>query len=198
MLDLILLPAASYMVNGRLSNTPPVRYERMVSDGEFVSRFPVQAKALDFYARSFRDSNCDCDKSLIISAPQGAGKTCAAIELVGKIKELGGSAIYLTAQELVMSMLRDGGARSVDTVQMLCHFQLLILDDVGDDFYMAESEVAAAILFHLINARYAQCLPTCLVTNRPVHSLPDAYGLNQRIMDRIKGEVIEFGWEGGK
>lgn len=198
MLDLILLPAASYMLNGRLSNTPPVRYERMARNGDFESRFPLQAKALDFYARSFSDNDCRCDKSLIISAPHGAGKTCAAIELVGKIKEMGGTSIYLTAQELVMAMLRDGGSKSVDTIQMLCRFQLLILDDVGEEFYLAESEVAAAILFQLINARYAQCLPNCLVTNRPIHNLHEAYGLNQRIMDRIKGEVIEYGWEGEK
>lgn len=200
MIDLLLLPAASYMVNGRLSNTPPVRYERMDGRGEFLSRYPVQAKALDFYVRSLKEcaceSPCECVRSLIISGPEGTGKTGAAIGLVRQIKEQGGSAIYLTAQELRMSMLREGGARAVDTVQMLCHYELLILDEVGEECFMADSDVSASLLYQVVNARYAQCLPTCLVTNKRLSDLPSAFGVNQRIMDRMKGEVIEFGWGG--
>ena len=69
---------------------------------------------------------------------------------------------------------------------------LLILDEVG---VQLGTEHEMRILFEVVNERYADCLPTILISNLDEAELLKFTGA--RLMDRVRdgGAVVAFDWE---
>jgi len=88
---------------------------------------------------------------------------------------------------------RNAEMTEEDVIRVYCQKDLLIIDEVGVQF---GTDAEKIILFEIINERYAQMLPTILISNLTESELSNYIG--ERIIDRMKegqGAVIKFDWD---
>ncbi len=124
--------------------------------------------------------------SLLISGNTGVGKTfltnCIAAELLSREK----SVIYLSAHEF-FEKLADYTFRreeeNADTLSVLLHADLLIIDDLGTEL---NNGFINSQLFLCINERILHKKSTIINTNLSLKQLNETYS------ERISSRIIEF------
>lgn len=126
-------------------------------------------------------------RNLVLFGKTGRGKTHLAISIAYKAIQNGFSARFVTAAELISDLsdaVRRGGFR--DALTTYTSPQVLVVDEVG---YLAYSDDAANVLFHVVNDRHLAKKPMLFTTNKSPFS---AWGevlhdcdLAEAIVDRI-------------
>ncbi len=123
-------------------------------------------QSLQDYVREFEMRKAR-GTSLILAGLTGTGKTHLACSLVNRLVQQQHSAAYITAGELVQSIKDCWHRHSIRSagyvINRFATFDFLVIDDVGDEPPAAKSD-----LFSIINKRYLNVKPTCLVTNLPL------------------------------
>ena len=129
----------------------------------------------------------------IFLGPTGTGKTYAACAVIGGFLDRRRSAVYLTARGAIRRIKAawrsEGEETEEDVADWFAGLDLLVLDELGVDL---GSTFEVSHLTDIINARYAEEVPTILVGNLTPGELSLAYG--DRIMDRFRedGRVLVF------
>jgi DNA replication protein DnaC len=126
---------------------------------------------------------------VVLSGGVGCGKSCAAAEMA-----ILRSGRFVTASELSSGSAYESQARELEQTKFL------VIDDLGCEYIDAKGYFLSR-LDSLINARYANCLPTVITTNLPATAAADnptgksfrQYG--ERILDRIRecGRFVNVG-----
>lgn len=130
-------------------------------------------------------------RNLILFGKTGRGKTHLAISIAYKAIQNGFSARFVTAAELISDLsdaARRGGFR--DVLATYTSPQVLVVDEVG---YLAYSDDAANVLFHVVNDRHLAAKPMLFTTNKsPFNGWGDV--LHDRdLADAIVDRILERG-----
>ncbi|MBN6067448.1 ATP-binding protein [Aggregatibacter actinomycetemcomitans] len=135
---------------------------------------------------------------LVFCGKPGTGKNHLACAIANSVIEQHQAEVLLTTAMRIIRKVKStwdkGSSMSEeDVIRMYCQKDLLIIDEVGVQF---GTDAEKIILFEIINERYAQMLPTILISNLTESELSGYIG--ERIIDRMKegkGAVIKFDWE---
>ncbi len=132
-------------------------------------------------------------QSLVFFGRTGTGKTHLAISIALELIRRGHTARYMTtanALQTVRAARRKGD--ELEALEGLESIELLILDEIGTP---PITKAAKAILFEIIDRRYAALRSTIAVTSLPLESL--RIQLGERAFDRLRddGKLVPFTWE---
>lgn len=148
------------------------------------------------YVESWPDNKAS-GTSLILCGRPGTGKTHIAVAIAKDVMAAGDSVLFARVYELVSAVRetyrRDAEKSEREALAAFAAPDLLILDEVG---HQRGSDAERLLLFEVINARYEQCKPTILISNKNLEGLRDY--LDERAADRLRqggGKVIPFDWE---
>lgn len=136
-------------------------------------------------------------RSLILFGKTGRGKTHLAIAVAYKAIQNGFSAKFVTAAELIADLsdaAREGGFR--EALSTYTQPQVLVVDEVG---YLAYSDNAANVLFHVVNDRHLAHKPMIFTTNKSpltnwggvLHDHDLAEAIVDRILERGRLLVLD-------
>ena len=146
----------------------------------------------DYDAEVIRDG-----RNLILTGRPGTGKTHLACAILSAVISKGRTGLFITVSE-ALRFVRDSysprAARSeLEAFALLTAPALLALDEVGVG--IGDAEKRRAMLFDILNTRYAEQRPTILIGNLTVAEMRNYLG--ERIMDRMTetgSAVIPFAW----
>lgn len=168
--------------------------------GAYMTELPEQQfalKAVQAYSEQFERVRRSGACLMLVGKP-GTGKTHLAAALLTAVIGRGYSGFFIPMSEALRKIRATYSPRADWTEEQvfdaLVKPDLLVLDEVG--VAIGDAEKRRAMLFDLINARYNELRPTCLLANMTRREL-EAY-LGERAMDRLLengGTVIPFTWE---
>lgn len=191
-MNITLTPDQAYLRNGKLEASPPPRFAD-IDSVDFAERFPGAATSVQMFISSLKPNGC-IDNDFVLSAPRFSGKTETAFAVMKACHEKKIRAVYADYFSLLKGL--SNADWSEDLLDKLGRYDLLIIDDFGASVFGIEREDAEVLLFRLIDQRYVQCLNTMILTAihwKNVHI--SGYGVNSRIVGRVRGTIIETGWE---
>jgi DNA replication protein DnaC len=167
--------------------------------GEYVTGTPEQRFALEA-VQAYGEQFAAIRKSgacLMLVGKPGTGKTHLAAALLTAVISRGWSGLFIPMSEALRKIRATYSPRADWTEEQvfeaLVKPDLLVLDEVG--VAIGDADKRRAILFDIINARYNELRPTCLLANMTRREL-EAY-LGERAMDRLLengGSLIPFTW----
>lgn len=176
----------------------PRRFINRSFDG-YQTSTDEQHSALEIcqiYAAEFSamrdEGNC-----LILSGSPGTGKTHLACAILTAVVRQGYTGLFLTISE-ALRLIRDTYSPSASCTESeafaaLTSPDLLVLDEVG--VAIGDAHKRQALLFDVLNTRYANQRPTVLIGNLTEAEIADYLGT--RIMDRIMetgSALVPFTW----
>lgn len=161
---------------------------------------PAQQRALKLcraYADRFESVRA-AGNSLVLSGSPGTGKTHLACAILASVIRQGQSGLFITVSEALRLIRETYSPRSERTESeafaLLVTPDLLVFDEVG--IAIGDAEKRRALLFDVLNSRYAKQRPTVLIGNLDDAEMRDYLG--ERIMDRISesgSAAVTFSWE---
>jgi DNA replication protein DnaC len=139
------------------------------------------------YANTFRSTNRPSGISILLLGGTGTGKTGLAICIANVVVRTHGmTAAYMKAYGAVRHQRDTWGRKGkteLEALQDLIAPDLLVLDEVGSSVGTAAE---MAMLFEVIDGRYAEKKPTILVSNLALPELRSFLG--SRILDRFNDD----------
>lgn len=187
-----------YRIKQQLENSmiPPRFKEKTFAN--YTADDPGQKKALAF-CRKFAETWPEQKKkggSLVLTGGPGTGKTHLACAVANHVIRAHVASVRFDTILRAVRTVKDTYRRESDVTEQaainrLCHYDLLILDEVGAQIGSAHESM---LVFDILNARYEQMRPTILMSNLPADELEELLG--QRVMDRYRecGVVVPFDW----
>lgn len=158
-----------------------------------------QRYALDLsreFAENFWSKHYKAGSFMVFGGEPGTGKSHLAIATTPAVLARG-TAMYVRASDVIRRVRatwrRDSEQSEEDVLHMLGYeIDLLIIDEVG---VQRGTEDEQMILFDVIDRRYAELLPTILLTN--LSGKVFAEFLGPRIMDRLRERsvFVPFRWD---
>jgi DNA replication protein DnaC len=121
--------------------------------------------------------------SLLFYGKTGLGKTHLSLAIAAEVLGNGYEVVYDSIINLLQQVEREHFGRDkseVDTLYLLLHVDLLILDDLGTEF---DSPFYVSTVYNIINTRINRGLPTIINTNLDLLSIRRRY--EERIVSRL-------------
>lgn len=135
------------------------------------------------YCKRYAEDFSLTSPSLLLRGPTGTGKTHVSLAIARRAAEQGYHVVYGPVQKLLRQLEREHFGRDEgESEELLCHCDLLILDDLGAEF---ASPFYASCLYTILNARLLQQLPTIISTNLNMQQIQERYG--DAIASRVMG-----------
>ena len=121
--------------------------------------------------------------SMLFYGDVGTGKTHLSLSIVSEVLKKGYHVIYDSVGNLLAKVENEhfrNNNPETDTLELLLHTDLLILDDLGTEF---DSSFALSMIYTIINTRINKNLPTIISTNLTPKKITNIY--EKRIMSRL-------------
>ena len=140
------------------------------------------------YAMNFNANS----PSLLFQGNVGTGKTHLSLSIVTEVLKQGYAVIYDSIGNLLSKIENEHFKNSTpeqDTLDLLLHADLLVLDDLGTEFH---SSFTSSVIYTIVNTRINKALPTIISTNLDGDEIYDFY--EKRLISRLFSiyEVIPF------
>lgn len=171
--------------DSRFDNFSLHYYPDAALDGQPIPRERM-AQILNFcqkYAEEFSSGA----ENLLMLGQTGLGKTHLSLAIARTVTEKGFGVIYNSTQKLLdrlesgkFSHQEDGRERYSNELDQLLTCDLLILDDLGTEFY---TQFSASVLYNLVNTRMVERRPTIINTNLEITQIEEKY--SQRMVSRL-------------
>lgn len=165
----------------------------------FNAETDEQRYALDLareFSENFWSKHFKAGSFLVFGGEPGTGKSHLAIATTPVVLARG-TAMYTRASEIIRRVRgtwrRDSEQSEEDVLRLFGYeLDLLIIDEVG---VQRGTEDEQMILFDIIDRRYAELLPTILLTNLSGKAFSEFVG--PRIMDRLRERAVfvPFRWD---
>lgn len=127
---------------------------------------------------------------LILTGPYGTGKSHLAMAIGQAVLRRGGSAIFVTAPDLLDSLRETFDLPGESFEARFSRYRnadLLILDDIGTQHLTSWGREK---MFQLVNHRWIRALPTVFTTNEPLSSFDGR--IASRLTDVALAELVTF------
>lgn len=177
----------------------PRRFRASTFDG-YRAETAAQRDALTIcrrFAEQFDEAD-EYGRSLLLIGGPGTGKTHLACAILAAVLRAGRTGLFVTVSEALRTIRDSYSPRAARTESeafaLFAEPDLLVLDEVG--VAIGDAEKRRALLFDLLNARYAEQRALVLIANLTVPEL-HAY-LGERILDRLLesgSAVVPFTWD---
>lgn len=148
------------------------------------------------YAETFAERRKAGDCLLLMGRP-GTGKNHLVAAIAERVTTDGFLVLHTSAIKLVRSIKetwdKHNRTTEAEAVERFLAPDLLIIDEIGAQF---GSQTEQVFLMEVINGRYADMLPTILLTNLDAASLSTCLG--EQIVDRFyegKSQVLYLPWD---
>lgn len=189
-----LLTKAAYLRLGAVSNANDCSFESFS-----LSYYPEQP--LDHsgivprrrmaqifqYCRQYATDFSHESESLLFLGQTGLGKTHLSLAIASAVTGKGFGVLYSSVQKLMdrLESQKFSNANNMreqyrDSVNYILHCDLLVLDDLGTEFY---TQFTASVLYNIINSRLAEKRPTIINTNLDLPKIEEKY--SQRMVSRL-------------
>lgn len=194
-----IAPDELYWFDGLIVGEPPARYaDASLAKWIYRETSAGVAVTLDEYVagvlkrkpnKPFRD--------LVISVPPGYGSTYLAMALTRAVGAAGATVLYLSTADYIAHIQADGLGTSDNVSAIINSYQLVVIDDFGVRPPIdVDEDLAAGALLRLLDARWKKCLPTVIATSLQYSEIKaTGFGVTDRLLNRVSGDVCEFGWE---
>lgn len=157
----------------------PSRFRGATFEAFDRSRQPAAYEAARRYADEWPAVQSE-GRWLFLGGDVGTGKSHLAYAVLHALLRRGVAGLAATVPDL-LDELRPGREDEADRLRVLKTVPLLVLDDLGAE---RQTEWVTERLFIVVNARYADKLPTVITSNLQLQELERIPGW-QRITDRI-------------
>jgi DNA replication protein DnaC len=139
------------------------------------------------YCKKYAETFSTNSESIFMYGKTGVGKTHLSLSIAKYAAEKGYTVAYGSLINYLSTIEREhfgkvSEAENNDTMNLLINTELLVLDDLGSEFYTGFYESAT---YNIINSRINLGLPTIINTNLTTEELQKKY--NDRIISRIFG-----------
>lgn len=151
------------------------------------------------YADQFAAKHLPDGRALLLLGNQGTGKNHLATCIARQVADAGHSVVFTTAEQMLMAW-RDvvvhkvqGNKGELALLRDFASPELLILDEM---FRQSDSQAAQRFLFEVLNARYADALPTIIISNKNLQEMQSL--LDPVLVDRLRERgalMVPFEWE---
>lgn len=134
--------------------------------------------------------------SLVLAGRPGTGKSMLAMAVLQELCHRGYSGQYTTCQGLILRIRAtwgsEGEGREADVMSGFSTTPLLVLDEIG---VQAGTDNEKALLFEILDTRYAEMLPTIFAANLNQKEFQAFVG--DRIWDRLIecAKWVPFKWD---
>lgn len=155
----------------------PKRFWGKSLDNFEITRQPYAHKVALDYVTSWPHTD-----SLFLTGEVGTGKTHLALAILGDLVKKNVNGLAVTVPDLLDELRPSANEeKRAEQMQILKTVSLLILDDLGAQ---KTTDWVTERLFVILNARYANLLPTVITSNTTLKELVDIPGW-PRFVDRI-------------
>tara|TARA_B100001063_G_scaffold244727_1_gene278314 strand:- start:482 stop:1195 length:714 start_codon:yes stop_codon:yes gene_type:complete len=139
------------------------------------------------FVKRFSDLNCLPGGMVLLGEP-GTGKTHFSIAIGRELAAMGLTPKYFTVSNLIKLVRSGWGEKGGEGIELskLCHYDLLILDEVGVQSGSANEK---KIICEVIDGRYNAMRPTILISNL------DSNGVASYVSERSVSRVLENGMQ---
>lgn len=135
-----------------------------------------------------RASEYDCSKNIIMLGSSGTGKTMLACAIADMLIKQRKTCLYVKFYQLSKILIEQD-------IEKLMHVDFLIIDEVGVGVgKQEEKDLKLITLFQVIDQRYDNAKPTCLISNLTGFELKDL--ISTATYSRLKEGCEVWGFSG--
>lgn len=134
-------------------------------------------------------------KGLLLTGGTGLGKTHLSLAIAREVINKGYGVVYTSVPTLISQAEKEHFSYNPEqkdsTINHITNCDLLILDDLGTEFF---SKFSLTAIYNIINSRTLSQLPTIINTNLSVLEIEENY--SQRMVSRIIANCVKLDFIG--
>lgn len=151
---------------GATAERDPMRYNRDTEQSRRESRYE-RAGIGSMYRTA--DASChdyvravESGRNVYIHGPNGSGKSMLAASIAKKLCDAYVDVLFVNACHAVKTLQAAMDGKETDIYERMCSVPVLVIDDIGKG---NPTEWDASTWYSVMEARYAEALPTVVTTN---------------------------------
>lgn len=145
------------------------------------------------HCQNYADNFSKNSESILMSGKTGLGKTHLSLAIANEVIKKGYGVVYASAPQIISKLEKEYFSSDKDDslFSMLVDCDLLIIDDLGTEFY---SQFAVSQFYNLFNSRMLSNKPIIINTNLTITELREKY--TDRFVSRICGNARQLDFLG--
>lgn len=145
------------------------------------------------HCQNYADNFSKNSESILMSGKTGLGKTHLSLAIANEVIKKGYGVVYASAPQIISKLEKEYFSSDKDDslFSMLVDCDLLIIDDLGTEFY---SQFAVSQFYNLFNSRMLSNEPIIINTNLTITELREKY--TDRFVSRICGNARQLDFLG--
>lgn len=167
-------------------------YDKSINPKVKTSPYEHMSKVFRL-CKNYADNFSKNSESILMSGETGLGKTHLSLAIANEVIKKGYGVVYASAQPIILELKKEYFSSDKDDslFSMLADCDLLIIDDLGAEFY---SLFAVSQFYNLFNSRMLSNKPIIINTNLTITELKEKY--TDRFVSRICGNARQLDFLG--
>lgn len=167
-------------------------YDKSINPKVKTSPYEHMSKVFRL-CQNYADNFSKNSESILMSGETGLGKTHLSLAIANEVIKKGYGVVYASAPPIISKLEKEYFSSDKDDslISMLADCDLLIIDDLGTEFY---SQFAVSQFYNLFNSRMLSNKPIIINTNLTITELKEKY--TDRFVSRICGNARQLDFLG--
>lgn len=167
-------------------------YDKSINPKVKTSPYEHMSKVFRL-CQNYADNFSKNSESILMSGETGLGKTHLSLAIANEVIKKGYGVVYASAPSIISKLEKEYFSSDKDDslFSMLADCDLLIIDDLGTEFY---SQFAVSQFYNLFNSRMLSNKPIIINTNLTITELKEKY--TDRFVSRICGNARQLDFLG--
>lgn len=163
-------------------------YDKSINPKVKTSPYEHMSKVFRL-CQNYADNFSKNSESILMSGETGLGKTHLSLAIANEVIKKGYGVVYASAPPIISKLEKEYFSSDKDDslFSMLADCDLLIIDDLGTEFY---SQFAVSQFYNLFNSRMLSNKPIIINTNLTITELKEKY--TDRFVSRICGNARQL------